>query len=212
MGRRACSVDPLISKHPFSKAPILAAATLFAIALLAAGQSSSIIATVAGQAVSEGFLRWRVSVSTAHALTWRPPELGRVQPVIRRLATRLIALIPSMVVAIAVGRSGIDALLVASQVTLSIVLPFISLPLIYLTSSKRIMSVKRPITPIVPENAAPADAPAEIAIAGQDVERTEEVVDFSNGKIVIAICSGIWLVVVTANVYVIVSLGLGTEG
>ena len=117
-----------------------------------------------------------------------------------------------MVVAIAVGRSGIDALLVASQVTLSIVLPFISLPLIYLTSSKRIMSVKRPITPVVTENAAPSDGSAEIAIAGQDVERTEELVDFSNGKIVIVICSGIWLVVVTANVYVIVSLGLGTEG
>ncbi|EEB93577.1 hypothetical protein MPER_07741, partial [Moniliophthora perniciosa FA553] len=94
-------------KHPFSPPQpnvlicwLQGAATLFAIALLAAGQSSSIIATVAGQAVSEGFLQWRVS------------------PVIRRLLTRLLAVIPSMVVAIAIGRKGIDTLLVLSQVVL----------------------------------------------------------------------------------------------
>ncbi|KAJ3976341.1 natural resistance-associated macrophage protein-domain-containing protein [Lentinula raphanica] len=101
------------------------AATLFAIALLAAGQSSSLIATIAGQAVAEGFLRWRVS------------------PIIRRLFTRIIAIIPSMAVAIAFGRPGINALLVISQVILSIVLPFITLPLVYLTSSKKFMTVKR---------------------------------------------------------------------
>ncbi|KAL0579026.1 Manganese transporter smf1 [Marasmius crinis-equi] len=105
------------------------AATLFAIALLAAGQSSSVIATVAGQAVSEGFLQWRVS------------------PVVRRLLTRLLAVIPSMAVAVAVGRQGIDTLLVLSQVVLSIVLPFITLPLIYVTSSKKLMSVKVPASP-----------------------------------------------------------------
>ncbi|KAJ8515896.1 hypothetical protein ONZ45_g6747 [Pleurotus djamor] len=103
-----------------------AAATLFALALLASGQSSSLIATVAGQAVSEGFLQWRVS------------------PIVRRFLTRLLAIIPSMTVAIAVGRRGIDELLVISQVVLSIVLPFITLPLIILTSSKSVMSVKKP--------------------------------------------------------------------
>ncbi|KAJ7722455.1 natural resistance-associated macrophage protein-domain-containing protein [Mycena maculata] len=103
-----------------------AAATLFAVSLLAAGQSSSIIATVAGQAVSEGFLNWRVS------------------PVVRRLLTRLIAVVPAMIVAIALGRPGINRLLVVSQVVLSIVLPFITGPLIYLTSSKRIMRVRKP--------------------------------------------------------------------
>ncbi len=80
------------------------AATLFAIALLLSGQSSSLIATVAGQAVSEGFLNIRLS------------------PVFRRLITRLLSLVPALTVAIAIGRSGIDTLLVASQVVLSIVL------------------------------------------------------------------------------------------
>ena len=51
-----------------------------------------------------------------------------------------------MVVAIAVGRSGVDALLVASQVALSIVLPFITFPLLYLTNSKEVMAVKKPRT------------------------------------------------------------------
>ncbi|KAH7873259.1 natural resistance-associated macrophage protein-domain-containing protein [Lentinula edodes] len=119
------------------------AATLFAIALLAAGQSSSLIATIAGQAVAEGFLRWRVS------------------PIIRRLFTRIIAIIPSMAVAIAFGRPGINALLVISQVILSIVLPFITLPLLYLTSSKKFMSVERPCS-CCPTNSSPEMIPADL--------------------------------------------------
>ncbi|KAJ3878673.1 natural resistance-associated macrophage protein-domain-containing protein [Lentinula edodes] len=119
------------------------AATLFAIALLAAGQSSSLIATIAGQAVAEGFLRWRVS------------------PIIRRLFTRIIAIIPSMAVAIAFGRPGINALLVISQVILSIVLPFITLPLLYLTSSKKFMRVERPCS-CCPTNSSPEMIPADL--------------------------------------------------
>ena len=63
-----------------------------------------------------------------------------------------------MVVAIAVGRNGIDALLVASQVALSIVLPFVAFPLIYLTSSKSMMRVRKPQPP-----AAPQTLPVEIS-------------------------------------------------
>ncbi|KAF8906679.1 putative transporter of the NRAMP family [Mucidula mucida] len=148
------------------------AATLFAVALLAAGQSSSIIATVAGQAVSEGFLQWRVS------------------PVVRRLATRLIALIPALAVAVAIGRSGIDTLLVASQVVLSITLPFITLPLIWLTSKfSGVMRVRGP----------------------DDAEGGQTWVDFSNGYVVIIISGIIWMVVLTANVYVLVELGRGAS-
>ncbi|KAJ3784605.1 natural resistance-associated macrophage protein-domain-containing protein [Lentinula aff. detonsa] len=119
------------------------AATLFAIALLAAGQSSSLIATIAGQAVAEGFLRWRVS------------------PIVRRLFTRVIAIIPSMAVAIAFGRPGINALLVISQVILSIVLPFITLPLVYLTSSKKFMTVNRHCS-CCPPKSSPTVIPANI--------------------------------------------------
>ncbi|KAK7453194.1 Manganese transporter smf1 [Stygiomarasmius scandens] len=161
------------------------AATLFAIALLSAGQSSSIIATVAGQAVSEGFLQWRTS------------------PVIRRLITRLIAVIPSMAVAIAMGKPGIDALLVASQVVLSIVLPFVTAPLIYLTASKKIMRARKPEFTISPNTTA-----AEMY--KQDVEMTEtEGEDFSSNRFTTAVASCIWVLVTIANVYVLVTLGMG---
>ncbi|KAI0783150.1 natural resistance-associated macrophage protein [Abortiporus biennis] len=164
-----------------------AAATLFALALLAAGQSASIIATMAGQTVSEGFLRWRVS------------------PVMRRLITRCLGLIPSMTVAIAVGRSGVDTLLVASQVALSIVLPFIVFPLLYLTSSKSIMQVKVP-SPI-PNSGEQPNEPSNPDTEAQG----EQTVDYSNGIVFSCIGYFIWIIMLAANVYAIVSLGLGTE-
>lgn len=73
------------------------------------------------------------------------------QPFLRRIITRLIGLVPSMVVAIAVGRPGINTLLVASQVVLSIVLPFVAFPLIWLTSSDSVMSVRKPSVPTTEE-------------------------------------------------------------
>ncbi|ORX57495.1 natural resistance-associated macrophage protein [Hesseltinella vesiculosa] len=100
-----------------------AAALVFAIALLCAGQSSTLTATLAGQVVMSGFL----GMST--------------RPWLRRLITRLIAIIPAMLAACFAGRSGLSQLLVASQVVLSIQLPFAVLPLVYFTSSPTIMSM-----------------------------------------------------------------------
>ncbi|KAG8220043.1 natural resistance-associated macrophage protein-domain-containing protein [Butyriboletus roseoflavus] len=102
------------------------AALLFALALIFSGQAASVTATFAGQIVSEGFILWKIS------------------PFLRRLMTRLLSLIPSMIVAMAFGHAGLNTLLVASQVALSIALPFVAFPLIYLTSSKTIMSVNVP--------------------------------------------------------------------
>ncbi|THH18264.1 hypothetical protein EW146_g2684 [Bondarzewia mesenterica] len=179
------------------------AAVMFALALLCAGQSSSIIATVAGQNVSEGFIRWRTS------------------PVLRRIYTRLLGLIPSMVVAIAVGRRGIDMLLVVSQVVLSIVLPFIVFPLIWLTSSKSIMSIRsHPPSPTElsddPSKSSPAD-PTPVPVDGEqsaNVEeaRSGETVYYSNGWLVTGIGYGIWLIIVVANAYVLVTLMMGKGG
>lgn len=119
------------------------------------------------------------------------------QPAIRRLATRLLAIIPSMAVAIAVGRRGIDSLLVVSQVILSIVLPFITLPLLYCTSSKAIMRVRK------------CEDGEEPAAEAGDVENINSWVDYSNGKLTILIGTLIWLVVVTANAYVLINLAMG---
>ncbi|ORX36391.1 natural resistance-associated macrophage protein-domain-containing protein [Kockovaella imperatae] len=103
-----------------------ASGIIFALALLCAGQSASITATLAGQVVSEGFLEWKTS------------------PVVRRAVTRLIGVIPSVIVAAAIGNNGINAMLVASQVILSIILPTAILPLVYLCSRKDLMTVEGP--------------------------------------------------------------------
>ncbi|SPO29123.1 related to vacuolar transport protein ESP1 [Ustilago trichophora] len=100
------------------------AAILFAVALLAAGQSASITVTLAGQLVSEGFINWRTD------------------PFLRRIVTRLVAIVPSLTVSLAVGKDGLDEMLVASQVALSIALPFVLLPLIIVTGSKARMTAE----------------------------------------------------------------------
>ena len=98
-----------------------------------------------------------------------------------------------MIVAVSLGRDGVDDLLVASQVVLSVCLPFISLPLLYLTSSKAIMSIREPVLPSEPATAT-------------DAEGGFRVVDFSNGIIAKVFGTLVWLVVVIANVYVLVTL------
>lgn len=102
-------------------------AVLFAIALLAAGQSASITVTLAGQLVSEGFIKWKTN------------------PFVRRLVTRLITIVPSIAVSIGVGRNGLDQTLIASQVALSFALPVVLVPLILVTSLKSWMEVKEDV-------------------------------------------------------------------
>ena len=98
-------------------------ATAFAIALLAAGQSSTITGTLAGQVVMEGFVRLRIS------------------PLKRRLLTRALAIVPAVAVLFHAGEDGVLQLLVLSQVVLSLQLPFAIVPLIRFTSARRIMGV-----------------------------------------------------------------------
>lgn len=97
------------------------ASVLFAVALLASGQNSTITATLAGQIVMEGFLDIRL-----------PPWL-------RRLITRLIALVPTVIVTALYGDSGAAKLLVLSQVILSLQLPFAVIPLVSFVRDKKIM-------------------------------------------------------------------------
>ncbi|OIR12821.1 divalent metal cation transporter MntH [mine drainage metagenome] len=94
---------------------------LFSIALIAAGQSSTITGTLAGQIVMEGYLKLRIN------------------PWLRRLLTRLIAIIPTFIVITIYGDDKIDALLVLSQVILSVQLGFAVIPLIHFVSDKETM-------------------------------------------------------------------------
>jgi manganese transport protein len=97
------------------------AATIFAIGLLAAGQSSTITGTLAGQLVMEGFLQIRLS------------------PLVRRLITRLAALGPVLLYFAVVGESDTTRLLVLSQVVLSLQLPFAMVPLLRFVGLRRLM-------------------------------------------------------------------------
>jgi len=105
-------------------APLLGskmAPILFAIALIASGQSSTITGTLAGQIVMEGYLHLRIA------------------PWVRRLLTRLIAIIPAVIVILVNGEEDIDSLLVLSQVILSLQLGFAIIPLIHFTADKESM-------------------------------------------------------------------------
>jgi metal iron transporter len=87
---------------------------------------------------------------------------------VRRLLTRLLSLIPSVVVAVAVGPKGINTMLVASQVVLSVVLPFVIFPLVWLTSSRTVMRVRSPVSIA---NAEPAEERRHGRAAGRRDER-----------------------------------------
>lgn len=188
-----------------------------------AGQSASITATLAGQVVSEGFINWKTS------------------PFLRRLITRLIGVIPAAVVASAVGTRGLNTMLVASQVLLSIVLPTVVFPLVYLCSKHEIMTVQGPeVESIEMEritNNASVSSPYAVAattpslshntlgddLAALGIESTTVRVEpdqssdrpprrsksYVSPKWVTVLGYVLFVVIVLANVYVIVELGLG---
>ena len=97
------------------------ASTLFAVALLASGQNATITGTISGQIVMEGFIHLRIS------------------PWLRRLITRLLAVVPAFIVTWLAGSKGTGELLLWSQVVLSLALPFAVIPLVLFTSDKKKM-------------------------------------------------------------------------
>ena len=116
-------VAELGQAHSFL-APLLGstlAPTLFAIALICCGLNSTITATLSGQIVMEGFLNFRIA------------------PWLRRLVTRMLAILPAVVVTIWAGESATGQLLILSQVVLSLQLPFAVVPLVMFTASRKKM-------------------------------------------------------------------------
>ncbi len=109
------------------------APTLFAIALIAAGQSSTLTGTLSGQIVMEGYLNLRI------------------QPWMRRLITRLLAIIPAVITILIFGEEKMEGLLILTQVILSLQLGFAVIPLIHFVSNKKLMgefvATKRLIIP-----------------------------------------------------------------
>ncbi|KAJ9605527.1 NRAMP-like transporter smf-3 [Cladophialophora chaetospira] len=142
-----------------------AAGTIFALALLLSGTSAGIVCTMAGQMVSEGMLHWTL------------------KPWMRRLITRSISIVPSIIIAAAIGREGLNSALTASQVCLSVILPFVTAPLLWFTCRSHIMTVQ--------------------------TDGVEGAVNMRNGWIVTVFAVAIWLVLVIMNVALLVLVGLG---
>lgn len=175
------TIHKLLSKQV---API--AGTLFMVALLFSGQSAGIVCTIAGQIVSEGHLHWAMK-------PWK-----------RRIVTRSISIIPCLIISLSIGKSGLSAALNASQVVLSILLPFLTAPLIYFTCKKSIMRVE--------VNTASETESVELQdLNGENIEQQEsskKMIDMSNNWITSSIAFLIWLFISVLNVYMIVKLGL----
>lgn len=173
------------------------AGILFALALLLSGVSAGIVCTIAGQMVSEGALNLKM------------------RPWLRRLITRSISITPSIIIAGAVGREGLDAALNASQVALSVVLPFISAPLIYFTcmgqymnvrSGRRLVGMRRGDE----DETGTESGEAGVAMVATEATDTEmENVKMANSIPVVIIAVVVWLIIAAMNVANLVLLGLG---
>ena len=150
------------------------AGTIFALALLLSGTSAGIVCTIAGQMLSEGALNWTIA------------------PWLRRLLTRSISITPSIIIAAAVGKDGLSAALNGTQVALSVVLPFVSAPLIYFTCRNKYMMV---------DGSEPA--------GDDELEQEVERVKMRNHWLVSILAILVWLVIVIMNVALLVLVGLG---
>ncbi len=115
------------------------AAPLFAVALLASGQSATMTGTMAGQIVAEGFLGLRLN------------------PLLRALVTRSLALAPALVIPAVTGDGAIDTLLVASQVVIGAALPFVLIPMVILLRDHKLMGTM-PANPMMLRLAASVTA------------------------------------------------------
>ncbi|EME83860.1 uncharacterized protein MYCFIDRAFT_53810 [Pseudocercospora fijiensis CIRAD86] len=155
-----------------------AAATVFAVALLLSGCSAGIVCTMAGQMISEGQLNWKL------------------KPWVTRLLTRSISIVPAILVAGTIGKKGLSEALVGSQVALSVILPFVTAPLIYYTCRNKYMWV---YSDVVERNA-------------DEEERAQpRIVHMKNHWLVMVLAIIIWLIIVIMNVANIVLTGLGVN-
>lgn len=158
--------------HLLSSSIAPAAGLIFALALLLSGISAGIVCTMAGQMVSEGMLNWSI------------------RPWLRRLVTRSISIIPSIIIAAAVGKEGLNKTLNASQVVLSVILPFVTAPLVYFTCRNRYMTV-----------------PTDRNFTGED--SSADGVKMRNNWLVTAIAVIVWVIIAVMNVALLVLVGLG---
>lgn len=159
-----------------------AAGLIFALAMIFSGQSAGIICTVAGQIVSEGFLKWSL-----------PPWATR-------LCTRLIAIVPCLFVTLTMGERGISDVLNFSQVVLSLILPIVSAPLIYFTANRKIMTViDEHGEGEVEDESTPLTLPATKSV------------DYTNSRWLTISAFAVWATIGALNCYLVFSFLMGAD-
>lgn len=159
------------------------AGTLFALALLFSGLCGGFTTTLTGQIIADGFLDWSLPLN------------------IRRSLSRVVAVLPCLILVFVSGKKGLGAALNASQVILSLLLPFVTFPLIYFTCNKKIMSVKRK------KNLD--SVTTEVVDINEDEEY--EMVDMSNGKLTTVFAVSLWLLVSGLNIYLLFNFSTGSD-
>ncbi|AMD18618.1 HBL284Cp [Eremothecium sinecaudum] len=159
-----------------------AAGTVFMLALLFSGQSSGVVCTIAGQIVCEGHINWSIT-------PWK-----------RRLITRGIAIVPTLVIASCLGKTALGTALTASQVVLSFILPIVTAPLIYFTSRKSIMQVEAD-----PKNHRDGHEVEN----NMDNENNQEYINMSNNWFITAVAIVFWIFIAVLNIFTIVELFQG---
>ena len=163
-----------------------AAGLLFALSMLFSGQSAGIVCTMAGQIVSEGFINWTIA-------PWK-----------RRIMTRVIAIVPVLIVIGILGREGVNKVMNSSQVVLSFILPIVSAPLIYFTCKKKYMVVYR--TDDVSDESSP------LLSSNQNGGATlSKPVTYENGTLLQITSILTWIIITALNIYLIIAFANGAD-
>ncbi|KAK6461077.1 vacuolar metal transporter [Scheffersomyces coipomensis] len=170
-----------------------AAGLLFALSMLLSGQSAGIVCTMAGQIISEGFINWSL------------------KPWVRRIVTRILAIIPVVIVISILGREGVSKIMNSSQVVLSFILPIVSAPLIYFTSTKKYMTVYD-TSELIPSN---DETSLLLNSAGQSRPNNDgfevKKITFENGWFLKIASIISWIIITFLNIYLIIAFANGAD-
>ncbi|EGV65996.1 NRAMP-like transporter smf-3 [Yamadazyma tenuis] len=167
-----------------------AAGLIFALSMLFSGQSAGIVCTMAGQIISEGFINWSV------------------KPWLRRIITRVLAIVPVLFFIGILGREGVSKIMNSSQVVLSFILPVVSAPLIYFTCKKEYLTVFDTSEHlIINENTALLTGEGQNSSAPVTVRKYT----FENGKVLTIASVLTWLIISSLNFYLIIAFANGAD-
>lgn len=175
-----------------------AAGMVFALSMLFSGQSAGIVCTMAGQIISEGFINWSF------------------KPWLRRIITRVLAIVPVVIVISALGREGVSTIMNMSQVVLSFILPAVSAPLIWFTSSKKYMTVYDFSQTTEDENTALLSQNTNSTRGYRPLEESSDgsvfkKITFENGPLLRVAAIGTWLVIAFLNIYLVYLFSIGID-